>query len=755
MSGDFESLLESLVPGASRSGMSDAESPDFPKDLGLQPLGVIGRGGVGWVYRARDPVLARDVAVKISRPDGGENARLIMLEEARTTCRLQHPAVIPVHRLLVRDGLMCIEFQLAPETTLARVLQQWRMGEREEWGLEERLHSLLTVVSAVWRAHDLAVVHGDLHPGNIALGEAGEPYVLDWSGQASRPGTFSGTAAYAAPEQLRGEGASPASDVFAMAAVGWELVTGRPMRARLPDESPGETIARWRAAEQPSFAEMDPSLGLLFAEALDDDPSIRPTAEQFWDRLGAVLTGGAERQRRETEADARIDKSHAALNRFRQLGRRLVQERQVLVVQRAKIPGWAPPDQKRSLWDAEDRVSKISDDRERALNEALALAQQATTLAPNASRANAILAELWWARLERAEERLDHAATKRAEERVREYGDGRYAHMLDSPALLDLTTDAPDATVRIHEWVEKARVLVRKEVAHLPLPLKAFELGTGSWLLEIQAPGRADVLLPLQLGRLEHRIEHVPMYTAVQIGDGWVQIPGGAFIMGGDPIARMSVPRCEPWVEQVFIRKTAITSAEWLEFLNDLPAGEAEALVPGEMGAFGGSTAFWPIVDGAYALPEGWPPTLPAIGVSLHNIEQYAAWRSTKEGRVIRLPTEEEWEKSARGVDGRTYPWGADFDPTFAHMRRSQPGPPRPHPVAGYPVDCSPYGVLDMSGGVREWTGSVFDAGQMVIRGGTFGDDADDLRVATRSGFQPQFRLSWVGFRLVAEGPAP
>jgi serine/threonine-protein kinase len=86
-------------------------------------------------------------------------------------------------------------------------------------------------------------------------------------------------------------------------------------------------------------------------------------------------------------------------------------------------------------------------------------------------------------------------------------------------------------------------------------------------------------------------------------------------------------------------------------------------------------------------------------------------------------------------------------------MRRSREGAPRPHPVGDYPVDVSVYGVHDMAGGLRELTSSHFDAGQLVIRGGTWGDDADDLRCANRAGLQPDFRYSFVSFRLVTDRP--
>ena len=142
--------------------------------------------------------------------------------------------------------------------------------------------------------------------------------------------------------------------------------------------------------------------------------------------------------------------------------------------------------------------------------------------------------------------------------------------------------------------------------------------------------------------------------------------------------------------------------------------------MPGEAGPFGEHVAFWQHDGTAWTIPSGWDPQWPVNAISLADAEAYAEWRSALERRAMRLPTEEEWEKAARGVDGRAYPWGDRFDPTFAHMRASVPGAPRPAPVGAYPVDTSVYGCMDMAGGMREWTSSRFDEGQVVIRGGTW-----------------------------------
>ena len=150
-------------------------------------------------------------------------------------------------------------------------------------------------------------------------------------------------------------------------------------------------------------------------------------------------------------------------------------------------------------------------------------------------------------------------------------------------------------------------------------------------------------------------------------------------------------------------------------------------------------------------LPDDWPPDWPVVGIDAHDAAAYAAWRAARSGLPIRLPAEEEWEKAARGIDARAWPWGDRFDPTFAHMRTSRAGGPGLAPTPAFPVDRSPYGVLGMAGGVREWTASWLDATQQVVRGGAWDDDADDLRCATRRGARPTWRDAGLGVRLACD----
>ena len=180
-------------------------------------VSILGRGGMGVVYLARDTALDREVALKIfDRAPGDAN-------EARLIARLEHPGIVPVHDFgELPDGRLFYAMKLVRGDRLDR----W-MGAGREIG--ERLGVFLRVCDAVAFAHAHGVVHRDLKPANVMVGEFGEVLVLDWgiaaelssADRGSRiADSIAGTPDYMAPEQARGDaGVDHRADVFALGAM--------------------------------------------------------------------------------------------------------------------------------------------------------------------------------------------------------------------------------------------------------------------------------------------------------------------------------------------------------------------------------------------------------------------------------------------------------------------------------------------------------------------------------------------------------
>jgi formylglycine-generating enzyme required for sulfatase activity len=101
-------------------------------------------------------------------------------------------------------------------------------------------------------------------------------------------------------------------------------------------------------------------------------------------------------------------------------------------------------------------------------------------------------------------------------------------------------------------------------------------------------------------------------------------------------------------------------------------------------------------------------PSQPVVGISWYEALAYCRWLSAQSGKQYRLPTEAEWEKAARGTDGRRYPWGNTWDPTLCN--NSEIGPSKTTPVGEYPKGESPYGVEELVGQIWEWCNSKYAA---------------------------------------------
>lgn len=745
MSGDdLDGLLEHMVPGAGHRTARDADAPDLPAGLDLTPDTVLARGSVGWVYRAHDPVLDRWVAVKVSRAEAGEQGRAALLNEARVTARLAHPAVLPVHRVVAVDGLLCVVFALGPETTMADVIHDWRHDSSAAWSQETRLQCLHAVVEAVAHAHRQGVVHGDLKPSNVAVDAAAHPYVLDWSGLVSNAGTFSGTPEFAAPEQLRGDAPTAASDVYALAALAWELSTLRALRPARAGESVGDYLARHAAAREPAPPppRVEAGVAELLSRATHPDPSERPTAETLANALDRARTGRAQSERRAEEAESELVHARRQLLSFQEREQRLQQERRVIAVQRMQIPPHAPASAKASLWANEARADALLDEQAEAFTAALEHAVRAAHLAPDADEPHALIAELWWQRLIMTEARSYEGESRLAMARIRQHDRGRYVELLDAPATLSIRGTGE---VRLRRVVPSRPASTERLVSTHPLPLGRLELEPGSWSVDLVGP--QGVRASVWLERLVHL--QLDLQPPASIPEGYTFVPPGPFRMGGDPMARTPVEPCSPWLDGFLAAQRPVSSDAYLAFLASLPEAQARARGPAQRLVSGEVAPLWTWTAAGWALPDGWAGDWPVVGVSSSDATAYAQWRSQVDGTTVRLPTEEEWEKAARGADGRPFPWGEHFDPALCHMRQSIAGAPRLLPVGSFPEDRSPYGLVDVAGGVREWTTSVFAGERRVVRGGSWASDAQGCRLASRGGLPEDSKDATVGFRLV------
>jgi tRNA A-37 threonylcarbamoyl transferase component Bud32 len=230
----FSRAARSAWTASPGSAAAAVPSVTAPRTVGgYEVIEEIGRGGMGIVYKARQPGLNRVVALKVilSGEHAGPEARARFRAEAEAVARLQHPNVVQIYEVGEHSGLPFISLEYCPGGSLDRQLAGRPLPPGKSAA------TIRALAEAVQAAHTAGVVHRDLKPANILLDAAGTPKVTDFGlakrlGEAGKTatGAILGTPSYMAPEQAdcKGRPVGPAADVYALGAILYECLTGRP-----------------------------------------------------------------------------------------------------------------------------------------------------------------------------------------------------------------------------------------------------------------------------------------------------------------------------------------------------------------------------------------------------------------------------------------------------------------------------------------------------------------------------------------------
>lgn len=261
-----------------------------------QILTTLGRGGMGVVYKAYDPVLERDVAIKqmaTSIVDSDEHRRRFQIE-ARAAARLNHPNIVTIYELEEHHGDIYIVMELLEGLSLGALLQR-----RTPPPLEAQLAILAQVCDGLDFAHSRAIVHRDIKPANLILLPSGIVKILDFgiaqlaASDLTRQGAVLGTPNYMAPEQVNGEQVDARADLFSVGAVAYELAAG--VKAFSADSVPSllMKIAEARCTPLSQVApHTAPGLSALVARLLsksrDDRPARGGEVRAALEQIGAV-----------------------------------------------------------------------------------------------------------------------------------------------------------------------------------------------------------------------------------------------------------------------------------------------------------------------------------------------------------------------------------------------------------------------------------------------------------------------------------
>ncbi len=273
---------------------------------------------------------------------------------------------------------------------------------------------------------------------------------------------------------------------------------------------------------------------------------------------------------------------------------------------------------------------------------------------------------------------------------------------LDTPlAVVSLAGNLDQVALELMEWAAaRSRLLALMEAATAGRP--------------------ADPALKAALGRLRTEIGQTP-------GGEWPR-------KEGEPATVLVPAAADHSLPALRIGLLPVTCDEYAEFLAQRPTQREPA-----------GLGWWlrkpPADKGGH----------PVSGVSWHDAAAYCAWLAQWGGRPYRLPSEAEWERAARGDDGRPYPWGGEWDAGRVHTGNGTA------PAGSLPAGAGPYGCLDLIGNVQEWTATLWDASdrrphaRRVHRGGGYSDPPERLSAAARAAAAADSAVAWRGFRVVCE----
>ena len=784
--------------------------------------GSLGTGGMGEVRRVWDDVLDCEVAMKVLlRRHVDSPSHITRFErEWRILASLRHPSIpVVFDQGKLSDGrpwftMPIIEGDAFEQAVKAAHVElagrRWEPGTTGWPAILRLLRSHLAICRAIAVAHEAGIVHRDLSGQNIRIGRHDEPYVLDWGvalrSSPSQTGVGSaiapldarvlvGNPPYMAPEQVQGDPVDERSDIYQLGVLLYLVLSNR-----LPYAGPDSNAILQQIRSGPPLLRPGPRPVQTTIDDSDldgepaeaDDPTIPDDLRQIClramsrapgdrhatvDELADELQGWLEGVRLRAQALALVGKARGRAPQI-EAARALAQHHRDESAARLEATRGCEPEEVRwPAWELEQQA----DQAEQRAMEASVLATQelyaALQLVPTLEEAHAELAQASMVRHRDAEASHRRKEMIRVENSLRRHLEAlpmghpirrRGDAYIQGNGWLDLATDPDGASVRLYRYVERRRRLRLVFVGDFETPIVEEPLKTGSYLLLIRKPGHATVRYPVVVPRLGHWETPRPIWLppAEQLSDDEIYIPAGPFHAGGDEAeAYNNHPAIRVWCPGFVMQRDPVTNEEYVAFLDECTEEEANRHVPRPPPESGSTSPLFRRRNGRYVLPRKLR-RLPVTNIDWPSAMAYLRWRGRRDGKPWRLPGDLEWEKAARGVDGRIFPWGRHLDPAWCCMFASHDDVPEPAAVDDprfVKTDLSAYGVRGLGGNVHDW---CYDAGGIIdddgiavppipvtdgehaiVRGGTWLYGGSSVRSTSRLSKRTFERHPILGFR--------
>ncbi len=697
---------------------------------------LIGRGGMAEVYKAWDRRRQHHVAVKVMREDLAEDVEFLrrFRREAEALARLAHRNIVRFYSFERDDYLAFIVMDYVEGTTLRRRILD---TEEQPLPLDEALSIAQQVCAALHYAHGENVLHRDVKPGNIMIRPDGQVLVTDFgiakaADSATATTVMPGTPAYMSPEQCRSEPLDPRTDVYSLGIVVFEMLAGRRPFVGDTHATTGSTREkiRWEQihADAPPLRRLNPEVppGVKAAvlKALAKDPADRwPSVLAFWQAL-ASAAGEHVHTASTAPAPTPVRGAPISIAAPSLAPRPGPEPKPMSAPFSAATPAEAAPDtppQARAMlppwaWVLGGvllaalvimAIALLSSPPPPTPTTTAVVAAQATTSMPAPTHAPSAIHTIAPTDTNAPLPTDTPLPTETGSPTATDTPlptDTRTPAATDTPFPTDTDTPMPTETPRPTD-------------THTPPP--------------------TDTPRPTNTPKL---------WTRSEDGMVMVYVPAGEFLMGNsEDVSGIAAPEHTVYLDGFWIDQTEVTNAQMQLCVQD---GHCEPP----------PNCRW----GPAPCPAPDTADHPVVCMSWYGAQEYCAWAGG------RLPTEAEWEKAARGTDGREYPWG-DAVPTCEHAQ-FEPCDGTTTAVGSKPEGTSPYGALDMAGNVYEWVADWYDPNYYesspslnpqgpayspyrVYRGGSWLGFPSNLTCWGRGREDPYVHQCYLGFRCAMNAP--
>jgi len=494
---------------------------------------------------------------------------------------------------------------------------------------------------------------------------------------------------------------------------------------------------------------------------------------------------------RELKLSEIISKAENEISNYTSVKRQVAELKEKIKQDKELIKGFESWEQKLPYWQRVKQREQKTIELGSLASRILELLGVASSIDSSDSRINNLYADFYFEKWKEAIDQENIQDIEYFKSLVRKYDNaGRYKQYLAEKGIINISSSSLGAQIYLFRFKEHGEIVQNGKVFLVPVPFSPqqgflsseeyqrinnqnspysiltsdfnligttplnLELPNGSYLLVIKKQGFADAFQPVLLDSFDRNVANsgtVNMYTEENVLPGFVYVPGGEFLSGKQRAS----------VDDFCIGRFEVTVEDYMRFLNDPEiierVGEEGNLryVPRRVKNLGG---YFEKSNNEFI--TNWENKWPIISISWNDANDYCKWLTRQYSSrgidiTIRLPSALEWEKAARGVDGRAYPWGNNFDwsftngyNTFNHKRTT------PDNIGLVVFDQSVYGARDMSGSIMEWLGQegeFFDAQRRfrIITGGSFANNNPaNFLINNTGGLEPNEVSPVLGFRV-------